>query len=83
MDVGGSQSEFAGARLQDNVVCAERLLEGFGAVEGAVGGGIVYYYYFPGEVSGGMLASGLDIYCDGLRCAEQARAWTYSLVKTS
>ena len=37
------------------MVCAEGFLEGFGALEGAVGGGVVDYYDFPGEVSGVVL----------------------------
>jgi len=51
VDVGGAEPEFAGSRAQDYVVGAEGFLEGFGALEGAVGRGVVDYYYFPVEVS--------------------------------
>jgi len=59
VDVGGAETEFARARFQDDVVCAEGLLEGFGPREGAVGGCVVDDYDFPGEVSGSV-SWGLD-----------------------
>lgn len=45
--VGGAQTEFAGARLEDDMLCAEGFLEFFGPVEGAVGRGVVDNDDFP------------------------------------
>lgn len=58
VDVGGSQAEFAGARLQFDVFGADGGDELFGDVLGAVGGAVVDDDDFPVEVAvRGMLAS--------------------------
>ena len=45
--VGCSQTEFAGARLQDDVFGAPEGLELFGDFEGAVRGTVVDHDHFP------------------------------------
>jgi hypothetical protein len=51
VDVGRSQAEFAGARVQFDVQGADGGDELFGDFLGAVGGAVVDDYYFPVEVS--------------------------------
>ena len=51
VDVGGSQAELAGARVQFDVQGADGGDELFGDFLGAVGGAVVDDYYFPVEVS--------------------------------
>ena len=54
VDVGGSQAELAGARVQFDVQGADGGDELFGDFLGAVGGSVVDDYYFPVEVSVGL-----------------------------
>jgi hypothetical protein len=53
VDVGRSQAEFAGARMQFDVQGSDGGDELFGDFLGAVGGAVVDDYYFPVEVSVG------------------------------
>lgn len=47
MHVGGAETELAGPGFEDDAVFAEGALDLFGAVKGAVGGGVVDDYDFP------------------------------------
>lgn len=50
--VGGSETEFAGAWLEDDMFGAKKGLQLFGDFEGAVRGTVVDDDYFPVEVAG-------------------------------
>jgi hypothetical protein len=59
VNIGGTETEFAGARLEDYVWGAKGFLELFGAVERAVGGGVVDDYDFVVDLSvRGLLVGG-------------------------
>ena len=49
MDVGGAETELAGAGFQDDALGGVELLELFGDGLGAIWGGVVDYYQFPIE----------------------------------
>lgn len=47
VNVGSSKAELSGARCEDYVCGGVEFLKLSGDFLGSVGGGVVYYYYFP------------------------------------
>ena len=73
--VGGSETEFAGAWLEDDMFGAKKGLQLFGDFEGAVRGTVVDDDYFPVEVAGNNRVSRSSIGYDDKHKKRKGRAY--------